>query len=75
MSDEKYRIIILSRKEREKFEDNYENYPEVIQQIYIAGTDYNGGRRMIFDAAHAGYIKEIKLKYEGVKNEYISLRH
>ena len=59
MKDDKYEIIILDKKEREKFEDNYEDFSEVVQQIYIAGTNYDGGRFMLFDAAHKKYLKEI----------------
>ena len=54
--------IRLSRKEKEKFEEYYEYLPETVQQIYIAGAEYKGGKLLLFDTANINKFLDLFIK-------------
>jgi hypothetical protein len=50
--------IIFGQREREKFEDNYENFSERVQQIYTASTTYHDGKWLFLDVYNVKFIDE-----------------
>jgi hypothetical protein len=51
--------IIFGQKEREKFEERYEDFSERVQQIYNISTTYHDGKWLFFDIYSVEFLKEI----------------
>ena len=51
--------IIFGKRERDKFEDDYENFSERVQQIYNASATYQDGKWLFFDVYRIEFIEEI----------------
>lgn len=51
--------IIFGQKERERFEERYEDFSERVQQIYNISTTYRDGKWLFFEIYHTKLLEEI----------------